>query len=241
MSNLDAQSASSFPTTQWTQIIHVIQSDSDSAAQAALSDFCEQYRPAIAAFFRHRGCTPENVQDYTQDFFLKRILAPWKERKTFLHAARRDEQQKFRTFLSWMLWNFLRDQFKKGGKQGGGQVPHISLEEWLPIEEGGEGPAFTQFGRDFDRIFAVEIIRKAAAQSQHSHFLEAHLRGELSQEQAAKALGISEEAFKAAYRRFRLRLAESLWAEVAKIVGPDEYEIRAEIKYLMSLFASPGP
>ncbi len=109
------------------------------------------------------------------------------------------------------------------------------------MEEGGDDRAFAKFGRVFDRVFALELIRKAAAQSQHSHYFEVHFRGEMSQQEAAAALEISEGAFKAAYHRFRMRLAEILRAEVSKITGPDENEIRAEILYLMSLFDSPEP
>ena len=42
---------------------------------------------------------------------------------------------------------------------------------------------------------------------------------------------------KQAFHRFRERLARDLWEEVGKLVGPDEADIRAEIAYLMSLFA----
>ena len=96
---------------------------------------------------------------------------------------------------------------------------------------------FEQFGHDFDQVFALEILRKAAQRSKHSDYLENHLRGQISQREAAQALGISENAFKAAFSRFRERLACDLWDEVAKLVGPDEMDIRAEIRYLMSLFA----
>jgi DNA-directed RNA polymerase specialized sigma24 family protein len=214
-----------------------MQGESDQAAREALSSFCEQYRPAIHRFFVRRGCSTENADDYTQEFFFRKILEPWKERKTFLLEARRSEDGRFRSFLCWMLWHFLHDQQNKGGMRGGGKVIHISLEDWLPMEEGGDEKAFAHFGREFDRVLATEIIQRAAARSKHSKYLKAHLRGEIPQRVAAESLKISEEAFKLAYHRFRKRLAENLREEIAKLVGPDENEIQQEIKYLMSLFA----
>jgi len=115
MRSLNATFSGSFPTTQWTQIIAVMQDGTEAAAWHALSNFCEQYRPAIQSFFVRRGCTQENAMDYTQEFFLSRILVPWDARNSFLHQARRSEHGRFRSFLCWMLWHFLRDQLKKGG------------------------------------------------------------------------------------------------------------------------------
>jgi DNA-directed RNA polymerase specialized sigma24 family protein len=240
MSNANDSCSEAFPTTQWTQIIAVMQHGTEAAARQALEAFCEQYRPAIHSFFLRRGCTPENAGDYTQDFFVTRILVPWDERNGFLHQARRSEQGRFRSFLCWMLWNFLRDQFKKGGLRGGARIMHIPLEDWLPFEAGADEKDFARFGREFDRIFALEIIRKATDQSRHSHYLMAHLRGEMTQAAAAESLGITEGAFKLAYFRFRKRLAKNLWEEVGKLAGPNEADIRAEIQHLMSLFAEPA-
>jgi DNA-directed RNA polymerase specialized sigma24 family protein len=136
MGNLETIPSSCFPTTQWTQLIGVIQGENPEAAWEALSEFCERYRPAVFHFFRRRGQSPEKAEDYTQSFFASRILAPWGDRKTFLHAVRRSDQKKFRSFLSWMLWNFLKDQIKSETTQkSGGKTPHVSLDELLPSEE----------------------------------------------------------------------------------------------------------
>ena len=226
-----------FPTTQWTQVIGVIQSNEGEDAWNALVEFCDRYRLAIVHFFLRRGCTPDQAEEYTQAFFLNRILARWEDRSGFLHSVQRDDRKRFRSFLCRVLWCFLKDQWKaeRSGRAGGG-VPHVSLDEMNPLEC-GDAKAPDSFGREFDRVFALEIIQQAAARSKHSEYLQAHLRGELSQQAAAQAMGISENAFKQAYHRFRERLAKNLWEEVSKLVGPDEEEIRGEITYLMSLFA----
>jgi DNA-directed RNA polymerase specialized sigma24 family protein len=226
-----------FPATQWTQVIGAIQSGDGEVAWGALVEFCNRYRSAIVQFFLRRGCTPEQAEEYTQSFFLSRILARWEDRSGFLHNVQRKEDKRFRSFLCRLLWCFLKDQWKaeRSGKAGG-SFPHVSLDDANPLEC-GDPKALDSFGREFDRVFALEIIRQAAARSKHSEYLQAHLRGELAQEAAARAMGISENAFKQAYHRFRERLAKSLWEEVGKLAGPDDREIRAEIAYLMSLFA----
>jgi DNA-directed RNA polymerase specialized sigma24 family protein len=234
-------SSSCFPTTQWTQVIAVLQQEDEEESWRALGEFCKLYRPAVYNFFRRHGYSRERAEDYTQDFFAERILRPWGEGEGMLHRARSDENRRFRSFLSHVLWRFLQDKWKhERARSVGGSTPHVPLNG---VERDGEMAGlqtFEQFGRDFDLVFALEILRKAAQRSRHSNYLESHLRGEISQREAARALGISENAFKAAFCRFRQRLAFDLWDEVAKLSGPDENEIRAELEYLMSLFAIPS-
>lgn len=231
-------SSGSFPTTQWTQLIGVIQNGDHQTAWPALADFCARYRPAICNFFRQRGCAPEQAEDFTQDFFASRILEKWEDRDGFLHVAHKSEGGHFRSFLCHVLWRFLQDKWKTANsrKAGGGatHIPLDGLECWKRLSD---LETYESFGREFDRVFALEVIRRAAQRSKHSKYLEAHLRGEISQQEAARELGISENAFKQSYCRFRERLAKDLWEEVSKLVGPDHGETRAEISYLMSLFA----
>ena len=234
MSDPSTALASCFPATQWTQVIAVIQQGDQASAWRALEDFCERYRPAVCNFFLRRGCTPEQAEDYTQAFFASRIVARWETRDGFLHAARRAACGKFRSFLAHVLWRFLQDEWKRqSSARAGGKTRLVPLE----IAESLAAPGSRdEFGREFDRTFSLELIRKAAARSGHSRHLQAHLRGEISQQQAARELGLSENAFRQAYHRFRERLARDLWDEVSQLVGPDEQDIRAEIAYLVSLF-----
>jgi|SRR5436190_3020118 RNA polymerase sigma-70 factor (ECF subfamily) len=225
-----------FPTTQWTEIIGPIQSGERETAWAALNDFCECYRMSVHNFFRRHGCDPDQADELTQDFFLKRILKPWDNRGGFLHVADR-ARGTFRKFLAHVLWLFLKERWTaQRALRAGGAVVRIPLEELAPADELADGEAFKKFGSRFDRIFAEDLIQRAADRSKHSQHLLAHFRREMPQAQAARELGLSEDAFKLAYDRFKKRLAVDLAAEAAKIAGPDENEIRAEICYLMSLF-----
>lgn len=230
-----------FPTTQWTLILEVIQAGDQSAALDALNRFCERYRPAIRNFFLRRGFAMQQAEDYTQAFFASRIIEKWDTRDGFLHAAERRDSGKFRSFLCHVLWRFLQDKWREEkAVTVGGQTKHISLSDPESRIEEICGESFEGFGREFDRVLAVEIIQKAACRSKHSKYHEACLRGEMSQVEAAKELGMRENAFKQAHHRFRERLARDIWEEVSKLAGPDEAEVRAEIRYLMSLFAEDG-
>jgi DNA-directed RNA polymerase specialized sigma24 family protein len=232
-------SSSPYPTTQWTQVIEVIQRGDGVKAREALGEFCERYRPAIYQFFRNHGrCSHEQAEDYAHSFLSSRIFECLEEGGGFLHKAQRSDQGKFRSFLAHVMWRYLMDERKRENThKSGGSVPHIALDGLeLPSEDGNQ-QSFKRFGGMVDLEVAVEIIRRAAERFKHSEYLIAHFRGDLSQKEAAGKLGLSENAFRQAYCRFRERLAISLWEEVAKLVGPDEKEIRAEIRYLMSLFA----
>lgn len=222
----------SFPTTQWTLILEVMKDGDQAAALNALASFCECYRPAIRYFFLRRGLSAEQAEDCTQSFFTSRIFEKWDSRESFLHNVERREASKFRSFLSHILWRFLQDEWRKSSRN----ASHVSLSDpEFPMEEIC-GQTFDSFGREFDRVLALEIIQKAARRSKNSKYHLAHLKGELSQAQAARELGLAENTFKQAHFRFRERLARDLWDEVSRMSGPDEREVRDEIRYLMALF-----
>jgi RNA polymerase sigma factor (sigma-70 family) len=231
------QASNCFPTTQWTLIIEVIQKGDEDAAWKALEDFCEHYRPAIFNFFKRRGRNHADAEEFTQEFFLTRIHRHWDIRKGFLFRAERDERSKFRCFLGAILRRFLIDKWRETQRRP--PEAQTNPESQDPLELAVD-PNPNRFGRQFDREVALEIFQKAAGQSTRSKYLLAHFRGDLSQADAARELGVSEEAFKQAYHRFRQNFPRDLRKEVSKLVGTGDGEIDAEIKYLMSLFANAG-
>ena len=230
-----------FPRTQWTTVIAPIQRGQGDEAWVALNEFCQCYRPAICHFFRRHGCDADQAEELTQDFFLKRIMHGWEDRASFVHAAERSKGR-FRSFLCHVLWLFLMDHWKsRRTARGGGLIPHLPLEDLAPTDLVSDDEAFKRFGAEFDRHFVLEIVKRAANRSKHSHYLLAHFFDTMSQEKAAAHLGLSTNAFKRAYHDFRQRLARDIAAEVARLAGPDENDIRAEIAYFMSLCAQGMP
>ena len=230
--------SSSFPTTDWTAVIGVVQRGDDDAAWTALTQFCERYRPAIYGFFLRRGCGHERAEDYTQEFFRTRILRRWEVRKGFLFVAERQGGRHFRSFLCCVLWWFLKEQWKAESAQRAGEdAIHVPVEELERLVEGAEDAAFAVIRAELDREIAFELFRRAAGTSTRSKYLLEHFQDKISQADAAKELGLTENAFKQAYHRFRESFRDELQKEVAKLVGPDPEEIKGEIRYLMSLFA----
>jgi len=178
------------------------------------------------------------AEDHTQAFFADRVIGPSCTGEGFLKNTRRIEGQRFRSFLAHVLWRFLQDERRKQLRlKSGGRAEHVSLNDSAKPLDLADGAEFKNFGCEFDRVFAREIIERAAKRSRHSEYLIAHFRGEMSQQMAAGKLGLTENAFKQAYSNFRERVGRDLWDEAAKLAGPDEKEIVAEIKYLLSLFA----
>jgi DNA-directed RNA polymerase specialized sigma24 family protein len=229
---------SCFPATQWTLIIEAIQNGDEKTAWSALENFCESYRPAIYNFFRRRGCSDADAEEYTQEFFLTRIHTRWDVREGFLFKAQRDQKSKFRCFLCTALRRFLIDKWRKlqkAPRQLDDPDPILGTLEMAGDESSG------RFGAEFDRALALEIFQKAAGNSTRSKYLLAHFRGELTQAEAAKELHIEEEAFKQAFFRFRQSFRTNLRQEVKRLAGPDETEIDAEIKNLITLFANAQP
>ena len=57
-----------FATTHWSVVLAAADQDSPQAA-AALEQLCRTYWYPLYAYVRHRGHSPEDSQDLTQEFF----------------------------------------------------------------------------------------------------------------------------------------------------------------------------
>ena len=242
MNDSGAESSSgAFPTTEWTRIIEVIQRGTDDAALEALGEFCEQYRPAIYGFFRRRGCGHEQAEDYTQDFFVTRIHVRWEAGEGFLFKASKNEQRLFRCFLAHVLRAFLKDRWKAERAQvrGGGKI-HVPIDGLDFSDAAAEARTITAITCDLDYEVGLEIIKRAAGDSERSPYYLEHFKGGISQAEAARKLDMTEGAFKKGFFDFRNRLSRQLHKEVARLVGPNPKDIEEEIRYLLRVFSQPA-
>src|SRR5262249_38763581 len=80
-----------FNTTHWSVVLAAGEEGSEQAS-AALSRLCQTYWFPVYAFIRKRGHSPEQAQDFTQDFF-----AVFLEKNYVARAAR--DRGRFRAFL----------------------------------------------------------------------------------------------------------------------------------------------
>src|SRR5262252_1215846 len=134
-----------FNTTHWSVVIAAGEEGSEQAA-AALSRLCQTYWFPVYAFIRKRGHSPEQAQDFTQEFF-----AVFPEKNYVARAAR--DRGRFRAFLMSSVENFLYNQHDRAQaqKRGGGQNP-LSLDyddaeeryRMEPVEESDPSTIFEQ-------------------------------------------------------------------------------------------------
>jgi RNA polymerase sigma factor (sigma-70 family) len=229
-----------FPSTQWSMVLHAGEG-SAVEARSAMESLCCRYWYPLYAFVRRQGRPHHEAEDCTQEF-LARLLA------NEVVARARPERGRFRSFLLTALRHFLTDEWHRAGaaKRGGGQAP-------LPLEFGKAeqryvlepvDPALTP-EQAFERSWAQGIIdhairelRKNYEKSGHGPLFEAlepliwHDSGLESRAELAQRIGMNEHSLTVALQRLRLRLGEQLRAEVAHTVA-DPAEVDAELRDLI--------
>ena len=232
---------STFPTTQWSLVVHA-GAGSESQARAALETLCRQYWYPLYAFVRRQGRPHHEAEDCTQEF-LARLLAGDGV------ARARPERGRFRTFLLTALRNFLTDEWRRAQaeKRGGGTAPLAlelqGAEERFSYEP--EDPGLTP-EQAFDRNWALGMLDRAMISLQAEY--EASGRGELfvalgplmwgnstdaPPAKAAERLAMNNHAFTMALHRLRRRFRESLRDEVAATVA-EGADVDAELHYLIA-------
>src|SRR5215469_8781250 len=137
--------ARGFHTTHWSVVLAAGEEGSEQAA-AALARLCQTYWFPVYAFIRKRGHSPEQAQDFTQDFF-----AGFLEKNYVAKAAR--DRGRFRVFLMSSVQNFLHNQYDRAQaqKRGGGQKL-LSLDcaeaeeryQMEPVEEADPARVYEQ-------------------------------------------------------------------------------------------------
>ena len=211
-------------------------------ASAALETLCRTYWYPLYAFLRRRGCSPEDAQDLTQDFFAQLL------RKNYPSRADR-AKGRFRTFLLHALNQFLLDQRERAAtlKRGGGQMV-ISLDAEAPEDRYRlEPPDALTPEKLFERRWAQTILDGAlarlraefvaAGKGETYEVLQAFEPGEqstLSYAEAAARLGVSESAVKSMIHRLRQRHRELVREEIAHTV-PTVAEIDEELRHLVTV------
>src|SRR5215472_16753676 len=98
-----------FNTTHWSVVVAAGEEGSEPAA-AALSRLCQTYWFPVYAFIRKKGHSPEQAQDFTQEFFAGFL------EKNYVAKARR-ERGRFRVFLMGSVDNFLHNQHDRAQAQ----------------------------------------------------------------------------------------------------------------------------
>jgi RNA polymerase sigma-70 factor (ECF subfamily) len=144
-----------FPETRWSIVVNA--SDLESPARNhALESLIESYLPVLRAhLILRRRLNPDLVEDFIQDFFLKKILQQ-------NVVSRADSQRgKFRSFLLKSLENFVRDYFRTNKMQE--QLDEFAMESEAGPKSDGDSNAPNVFETAWARqVFcnAIEQFKK---------------------------------------------------------------------------------
>jgi RNA polymerase sigma factor (sigma-70 family) len=235
--------AGMFTTTHWSVVLEA-QGESP-AAQEALEKLCRTYWRPIFAFLRRQGVGAGNAEDLTQGFFAQLL-----ERRS-LDAVRK-EKGRLRSYLLGALKYFLTDEQRRAMaiKRGKGQRL-IPLEE-LRADERIEMEPADQMTAEmiYERRWALTVLEhvlsrlkdeyRAAGNAALFDSLKQLLPdepGAPSQAEIAARLGITENAVRQAFYRFRQRYQSLLREEIAHTVATPG-DIEDELRHLIAVIAA---
>jgi DNA-directed RNA polymerase specialized sigma24 family protein len=229
-----------FTTTHWSVVLEA-QGESP-AAQEALEKLCRMYWRPIFAFLRRQGIAPAEAEDITQGFFAELL-----ERRSL--SAVRKEKGRLRSFLLGGLKYFLANEERRGMaiKRGKGQRP-IPLEELRAGERIELEPADPMTpDQIYERRWALTVLERvlsglkdeysAAGNSVLFDALKQLLPdepGSASQAEIAAQLGMTENAVRQAFYRFRQRYQALLREEIANTVATPG-DIEDELRHLIAV------
>ena len=232
--------APAFVTTHWSVVLTA--QGQSAAADKALETLCRTYWRPLYAFVRRQGCGIEEAQDLTQDFFARLL-----ERRDF-DAVRR-EKGRLRSYLLVSLKHFLANERQRAGatKRGNGQLP-ISLDEMRAHDRDDREPADTLTPEEiYQRRWALTVLEQVLARLSDEYRdsgklplfdrlkeLLADEPGRPSQAEIATELGMTENAVKQAFHRFRERYRQILREQIAHTVATPG-EIEEELRHLIAI------
>jgi DNA-directed RNA polymerase specialized sigma24 family protein len=232
--------AMAFTTTHWSIVLEA-QGESP-AARKALEILCRTYWRPLYGFVRRQGLTREEAQDLVQEFFARLL-----EHRN-LETVRR-EKGRLRSYLLVSLKRFLASERRRAiGVKRYETGPHIPLDELIESEavdfELAETLSADQL---YDRRWALVMLEqvltrleseyRAAGNAPLFDQLKEFLVGEQDrplQAEIGVRLGMTEDAVKQAFHRFRRRYRMLLREEVAHtVMAPGDVE--DELRHLASV------
>jgi RNA polymerase sigma-70 factor (ECF subfamily) len=229
-----------FTTTHWSVVLEA-QGESP-AAQEALEKLCRTYWRPIYSFLRRKGVSPEEAEDITQGFFAQLL-----ERGS-LDAVRK-EKGRLRSFLLGGLKYFLTDEQRRAlaVKRGKGQRL-ISFEELRADERIEMEPADTVTAEIiYERRWALTLLERVLSRLKDEYRAAGNAElfdslkellpdepGAPSQADIAARLGMTENAVRQAFYRFRQRYQSLLREEIANTVATPG-DIEDELRHLIAV------
>jgi RNA polymerase sigma factor (sigma-70 family) len=228
-----------FTTTHWSVVLEA-QGESP-AAKEALEKLCRTYWRPIFAFLRRQGISPEEAEDITQGFFAELL-----ERRSL--SAVRKEKGRLRSFLLGGLKFFVANERRRtmAIKRGKGQSRKLSgLEELRALEE-QPGDVLTP-DQTYERRWALTVLERVLTRLKDEYLAADNAAlfdslkellpdepGSPSQAEIATRLGMTENAIRQAFYRFRQRYQAILREEIANTVATPG-DIEDELRHLITV------
>ncbi len=230
--------AAQFTSTHWSVVVEA-QGESP-AAQEALEKLCCIYWRPIYSFVQRQGVDPEEAKDITQGFFADLL-----ERRSL--TAVRKEKGRFRSYLLGALKHFLTDERRRAMaiKRGKGQ-PLIPLQE-LSGDERIEPADPVTAEQIYERRWASTVLERVLSRSKDEYRAAGNAAlfdslkqllpdepGAPSQADIAAQLGMTENAVRQAFHRFRQRYQLLLREEIAHTVATPG-DVEDELRHLIAV------
>jgi RNA polymerase sigma-70 factor (ECF subfamily) len=229
-----------FTTTHWSVVLEA-QGESP-AAQEALEKLCRTYWRPIFAFLRRQGLPPEEAEDITQGFFAQLL-----ERRKF--SALRKEKGRLRSFLLGALKYFVADEQRRAMaiKRGKGQrlIPLEELRAGERIDIEPSDPMTAEM--IYERRWALTVLERVLSRLKDEYAAAGNTAlfdalkellpdepGSPSQAEIATQLGMTENAIRQAFYRFRQRYQSILREEIAHTVATPA-DIEDELRHLIAI------
>jgi RNA polymerase sigma factor (sigma-70 family) len=229
-----------FTTTHWSVVLTA--QDESPAAHEALESLCRTYWRPIFVFLRRQGISQEEAEDITQGFFASLL-----EHRN-LNAVRK-EQGRLRSYLLGALKYFLANERRRGMaiKRGKGQrlipLEELRADERVEIEPADPVTAELIYERRWASTVLERVLNllkdeyRRAGNAALFDSLKELLPGDPdapSQKDIAAQLGMTENAVRQAFYRFRQHYQSLLREEIAQTVATPG-DIEDELRHLIAV------
>jgi RNA polymerase sigma-70 factor (ECF subfamily) len=229
-----------FSTTNWSVVLEA--QGQSPAAREALEKLCRTYWRPVYSFIRREGIGPEEAEDLTQGFFALLL-----ERRNFDDVRR--EKGRLRSYLLTSLKHFLVSEHRRAVtlKRGKGQQP-VPLDELRGAERSDMEPAdHLTPERVYERRWALTLMEQVLRRLKDEYCTAGNgalfdsLKQLLPDEPGAQSradiamqLGMTDNALRQAFHRFRHRYQLLLREEIGHTVAIAS-DIENELRHLISV------
>ena len=229
-----------FSTTNWSVVLEA--QGQSPAAQQALEKLCRTYWRPVYSFIRREGTGHEQAEDLTQAFFALLL-----QRRNF--ADVRKEKGRLRSYLLTSLKHFLVSQHRRAVtvKRGKGQQP-VPLEELAAIGRVDIEPAdHLSADRIYERRWALTLMEQVLRRLRDEYVMAGNAElfdllkqllpdepGAPSRAEIALQLGMTDNALRQAFHRFRQRYQLLLREEIGHTVAVAS-DVEDELRHLITV------